>query len=325
MSNILVLIDSCEADATETINELLTQGRNLANQVNGSLEAITFDPRHKELAGAWAEHGVNVIHYLTNSALHDYGPQAWAQGIVQIVSLVEPISVISCGSDRGHEVMANVAAILDAPFVSNCLSVTAGERWQASRLQWGGSLIEEVTVASTFPVLSFALHSCETTLSKISEPLKIISHEIELDTESAKTIVIERTEKPEGQSLETSAVVVAGGRGVGSADGFNVLETLAKLLNGKVGCSRAVTNNGWRSHTDQVGQTGKRIAPDLYIACGISGAIQHWVGAMASKNILAINTDPEANMVKKADYAVIANLHEIIPAVSDEIVRRNAR
>jgi electron transfer flavoprotein alpha subunit len=125
--------------------------------------------------------------------------------------------------------------------------------------------------------------------------------------------------------LETSAVVVSGGRGVGSAEGFDVLETLAELLNGKVGCSRAVTNNGWRSHTDQVGQTGKRIAPDLYIACGISGAIQHWVGAMASKTILAINTDPEANMVKKADYAVIANLHDVIPAVSHEIARRNDR
>ena len=325
MSGILVLIDSCEPYATETTNELLTHGRNLANQVNGTLEAVTFDPRYADLAAGWSEHGVDVIHYLTNSSLQDYGPQAWAQGIVQVSSLVEPAAVIACGSDRGHEVMANVAAILDAPFVANCLSVMVGEPWEVSRVQWGGSLIEEVSVKTALPMVSFALHSCEAKLSKTPEPLEIVFHEIELDSEAMKTLVTERTEKPAGQSLETSAVVVSGGRGVGSADGFDVLETLAGLLNGKVGCSRAVTNNGWRSHTDQVGQTGKRIAPDLYIACGISGAIQHWVGAMASKTILAINTDPEANMVKKADYAVIANLHDVIPAVSHEIVRRNDR
>tara|TARA_B100000586_G_scaffold66993_1_gene46574 strand:- start:232 stop:612 length:381 start_codon:yes stop_codon:yes gene_type:complete len=123
-------------------------------------------------------------------------------------------------------------------------------------------------------------------------------------------------------TLSTASVVVSGGRGVGSAEGFAPLEELAELLGGRVGCSRAVTNNGWRSHADQVGQTGTRIAPEIYIACGISGAIQHWVGAMASKNILAINTDPEANIVTKAGYAVIADLHEVIPAVIAEVRRR---
>ena len=115
---------------------------------------------------------------------------------------------------------------------------------------------------------------------------------------------------------------MSGGRGVGSADGFGPLEELAEILGGRVGCSRAVTNNGWRSHADQVGQTGTRIAPEIYIACGISGAIQHWVGAMASKNILAINIDPEANMVTKAGYAVLGDLHEVVPAVIDEIKKR---
>ena len=120
----------------------------------------------------------------------------------------------------------------------------------------------------------------------------------------------------------TAAVVVSGGRGVGSADGFAPLEELAELLGGAVGCSRVVTNNGWRPHSDQVGQTGKRIAPELYIACSISGAIQHWVGMMASKHVLAINTDGEANMVGKAEYAVLGDLHEIVPAISAEIRKR---
>ena len=109
-----------------------------------------------------------------------------------------------------------------------------------------------------------------------------------------------------------------------AADAFASLEALASALGGVVGCSRAVTNNGWRNHTDQVGQTGTRIAPDVYFACGISGAIQHWVGAMASKQIIAVNTDPEANMVTKADYAVIGDLHEVVPAITEEITRRRS-
>jgi electron transfer flavoprotein alpha subunit len=117
-------------------------------------------------------------------------------------------------------------------------------------------------------------------------------------------------------------VVVSGGRGVGSEAGFAAIEALAELLGAAVGCSRVVTNQGWRPHADQVGQTGKRVAPDLYIACGISGAIQHWVGMQAAKNVLAINIDPDAPMVTKADYAVIGDLHEIVPAIVAEIRRR---
>ena len=126
-------------------------------------------------------------------------------------------------------------------------------------------------------------------------------------------------------ALARMVVFAARGRGVGSAEGFAPLEELAGLLNGIVGCSRAVTNNGWRNHTDQVGQTGTRIAPDIYFACGISGAIQHWVGAMASKNILAINIDKEAYIVSKAAYAVFGDLHQVVPAISAEIRRRRAQ
>ena len=111
---------------------------------------------------------------------------------------------------------------------------------------------------------------------------------------------------------------------MGSAEAFGSLEELADLLGGVVGCSRVVTNNGWRNHRDQVGQTGTRIAPTVYLACGISGAIQHWVGAMAAKHIIAVNTDPDANMVTKADYAVIGDLHEVVPAITAELRRRRA-
>ena len=139
---------------------------------------------------------------------------------------------------------------------------------------------------------------------------------------SLRTVVRDRVERVAGVTLATAPVVVGGGRGVGSAEGFAPLRSSPRCSVASSVARRAVTNIGWRNHTDQVGQTGTRIAPELYFACGISGAIQHWVGAMASKRILAINIDPEANMVTKADYAVIGDLHQVVPAISAEIRRR---
>ena len=134
---------------------------------------------------------------------------------------------------------------------------------------------------------------------------------------------VQQSARPASPSPRAS-VVVGGGRGVGSAEGFAPAEALATVLGGVVGCSRAVTNNGWRNHTDQVGQTGTRIGADVYFACGISGAIQHWVGASGAKCIIAINTDPAANIVTKADYAVIGDLHEVVPAITAELRKAGA-
>jgi electron transfer flavoprotein alpha subunit len=132
--------------------------------------------------------------------------------------------------------------------------------------------------------------------------------------------VLERVaESSTGVSLREAKVVIGGGRGVGSAEGFAIIEELAGLLGGAVGCSRVVTSAGWRPHADQVGQTGTKISADLYIACGISGATQHVAGAKGAKRILAINNDPEAPILAVADYAVIGDLHEVVPAVSAEL------
>jgi electron transfer flavoprotein alpha subunit len=134
--------------------------------------------------------------------------------------------------------------------------------------------------------------------------------------------VVGRVESGGGKvSLAEARVVVGGGRGVGSAEGFKALEELAGLLGGAVGCSRAVTSLGWRPHAEQIGQTGTRIAPEIYIACGVSGAIQHWVGCKGAKVVLAVNTDPEAPIVTQAHYAVIGDLHQVLPAVAAELRR----
>jgi electron transfer flavoprotein alpha subunit len=223
-------------------------------------------------------------------------------------------------------VLAHVAAIEDLPFAANITSVEPGDgAWSLTRVRWGGSLLEQASLEAPVLILSAAAHAfpAPQPVDDGSPAAPVEELVPELGPDAGRTRVVDRETVAEtGTSLTGAAVVVSGGRGVGSADGFAILEELAGLLGGAVGCSRVVTNNGWRPHSDQVGQTGKRIAPELYIACGISGAIQHWVGMMAAKRVLAINTDRDAPMVTKADYAVIGDLHVVLPAVIDELRRR---
>ena len=339
MTGVAVLVDHDRGVPSPGALEALTAARPLAAELGTNVEAIVlgsdalFETHGEDLTATCAAYGATAMHQGRHELLADYGPDAWGAALVSFVEAAAPAAVAASGTDRGAEVMAQLAARADLPLVANCVSVsTAGSNpadgaalWDITRIQWGGSLLEDATLTSTLPLLTFAPHSIEATQVEAAAAPTLASFEPDLGPEAARTLVRDRVTLTEGITLSTAPVVVSGGRGVGSADGFAPLEELAELLGGRVGCSRAVTNNGWRNHADQVGQTGTRIAPEIYIACGISGAIQHWVGAMGSKNILAINIDPEANMVTKAGYAVIADLHEVVPAISDEIRRRRDR
>lgn len=176
--------------------------------------------------------------------------------------------------------------------------------------------------AATTALVTVVPHAATPAPAAIAGAATVIPFTPLLDESLTATRVRDRVARSGGVSLATAPVVVAGGRGVGSADGFALLEELAEQLGGAVGCSRVATNNGWRSHNDQVGQTGTRVAPDLYIALGISGATQHWVGCMGAKRILAVNTDAEAPLMTRADYAVVGDLHELLPALIHEIRSR---
>jgi electron transfer flavoprotein alpha subunit len=246
-----------------------------------------------------------------------YAPGAWAAAIVQLVEQHSPDAVVSAASDRGQEAMAHAAARLDLPLAANCVSAEPGEPWRVVRQRWGGSLLEEATLAGAVKLLTVAQHVVEA-----ADPVPVEPFTPELSEADLAVRVVRREEPPPGTvSLTDARVVVGGGRGVGSAEGFELLEELAALLGGAVGGSRVVTNLGWRAHADQVGQTGARIAPDLYIACGISGAIQHIVGCKGAKKILAINKDPHAPMIARSDYAVVGDLHEVVAAVIEELRR----
>ena len=320
---LLVILEHENGELVEAAKEALTFGRTLAEKMDDDLEAALIGSDDDDLVEAAGEYGADTVHTCTHDLLSDYGPDAWGSVIAQMVDAFEPEAVLACGSDRGNEVMAQAAARLDVPFVANCTDVTPGDPWTMTRVQWGGSLLEDSTLTAEVPLLTCGLHAVAAETGDEGDG-DAEAFEADLDDTVTVTMVKDRVVLEAGVTLPTAPVVCGGGRGVGSADGFGQLEQLAELLGGRVGCSRAVTNNGWRPHSDQVGQTGTRIAPEIYIASGISGAIQHWVGAMASKHILAINTDREANMVTKADWAVIGDLHEVIPAIIEEVKARKA-
>jgi len=322
---ILVVVEHDRGAMAPASGEALTAGRQLAANTGVPLDALTIGADADAIAAELGAFGVATVYQAHDPVLTDYGPEAWGAAVAHAVSELHPSFVLAVGTDRGHEVLAHAAAQLDVPMVANCTAITPGEPTTVTRVRWGGSLLEEATLTAPVALLTTALHAFEA--APAAEPGAAEPRELtpDLDPRVARSIVRDRVARSEGLTLATAPVVVGGGRGVGSADAFAPLEELAVLLGGVVGCSRVVTNNGWRNHSDQVGQTGTRIAPTVYLACGISGAIQHWVGAMAAKNIIAVNLDPDANMVAKAGYAVIGDLHEVVPAVIAEIRRRAGR
>jgi electron transfer flavoprotein alpha subunit len=246
----------------------------------------------------------------------DYAPAAWGQTLADIVEARRPVAVVAAGTDRGNEVLAHAAAILDLPLSANTISFTPGSPPTVTRVRWGGSLLEEALLHGSTLLMTVAPHAVAADGMLVGAAVVSPSHH---------ALAVASTERvgatSGGVSLEDAKVVVSGGRGVGSAEGFAIIEELAGLLGGAVGCSRAVTSAGWRPHTDQVGQTGTKIAPDIYIACGISGATQHMAGCKGAKRLLAINEDGEASIFAHADYGVIGNLQEVVPAIAAEIRR----
>jgi electron transfer flavoprotein alpha subunit len=320
---ILGLIEHDRGTLEETSLQMLTFARNAAAEMDVPVTAVLIGESARPLADTVRTYGVTNLVWVLHTGLEDYAPAAWASAMFQLVEKKQPRLVLAPGTDRGNEVMAHLAARADLPMAANCSEIRPSDPFEVARLRWGGTLIEEavlhgepklITVAPLVTVPEEAPAAGEPELEEFFPSL-----------EDADFLVhVTRKEKAaaEGTSLKTAPVVIGGGRGVGSPEGYGILEELADLLGGAVGGSRIATNNGWRPHSEQIGLTGSRISPNLYIACGISGAIQHMVGCKGAKRILVINNDPEAPFFSRADYGVVGDLHEVLPAIIEEIKSR---
>lgn len=314
---ILALVEHDKGIVNPLALGMLNFAKGLAAEQGCALEAVLVGEEARGIASTLGAFGVSKVHMALNDGFDDYSPEAWAQAFLNKARDLNASFVLSIGTDRGNEVMAHVAARTDQSMVANIISYADAEM---TRLRWGGSLLEESTLNDEMKLMTVAPHTFSIEAEGDAVEVAVEDYSPEISDKDFRVKISNRiVPEADGVSLTDAEVVISGGRGVGSEAGFSVLEDLAETVSGAVGCSRAVTSLGWRPHSDQVGQTGTRVAAELYIACGISGAAQHMAGCKGSKHLLAINTDPDAPILQNASFAVIGDLHEVLPAINAEI------
>jgi electron transfer flavoprotein alpha subunit len=311
---VLCLVELDDAGPADASLRALTLGRGLGDP---SLGAVVFADSAGVPTSALADYGVTDGYVIEPSMLEGYAPQAWARVLAGLADETGASAVLAAGTDRGNEVLAHLGAVTGLPMAANCTVVTpdGGRTHRLVRHRWAGLLMEEAVMEAPVALFTVATDAVAPVSAEMPATIQVHVHKPELAEDDLRVRAVESPAGAGGASLATARVVVGGGRGVGGPDGFVPLEELAELLGGVVGVSRVVTSEGWRPHRQQVGQTGTKITPELYLACGISGAIQHIAGCAGAKHIIAINTDPGAPILAHADYAVIGDLHAVIPAL----------
>jgi electron transfer flavoprotein alpha subunit len=323
---------------TDASLRALAFSRSLAGPAGEDVAAAVLDVPDAALAGearaALAAAGVRTAHVADLGEAAGYAPLAWARALAELattalattgLATTGPASaVVAAGTDHGQEVLAHLGAITGLPMAANCLTAARGEggQWRLTRQRWAGSLTEEAVLDGDPALLTVATDAVAPAPVGTPAELTVAPFRPSLADGDLTVRATVSAERGGGVSLATARVVVGGGRGVGGPDGFGPLEELAGLLGGALGVSRVVTSQGWRPHRQQVGQTGTRITPELYLACGISGAIQHMAGCLSARNIVVVNTDPDAPILAHAQYAVIGDLGQVIPALVEALRAR---
>jgi electron transfer flavoprotein alpha subunit len=335
---VLCLVEQDGSGVADVSLRALSFARDLARSGGGPAAVLFGDatalasetPAGQALAG----YGVSDAYVVEPGQLAGYAPLAWARVLAGLIGQTGAGAVVAAGTDRGGEVMAHLGALAGAPMAANCVSAapsgtgasgtgpSGAGAWRIVRQRWAGLLLEDAELQASPALLTVATDAVAATPAASPAQLSVHLHQPELADGDLAVRATESAERSGGISLATARVVVGGGRGVGGPDGFAPLEELAGLLGGVVGVSRVVTSEGWRPHRQQVGQTGTKITPELYLACGISGAIQHIAGCASAKHIVAVNSDAAAPILSHAEYAVIGDLHEVIPALVTAIKAR---
>lgn len=323
---IVILIET-EADgtATEVSLETITFARSLSAAGGGvPMDCVVVGEPTAELVGQLGSYGVRELHVASGEAFSAYSGAAWAAAVQAVQQLKGAVVVTAAGTSRGNEVLAHIGARMGVAMAANVVSFGGLAPFVVTRQVVGGAALEEMQLDDRPAVFSVAGHAVEPVPAEAATTVSVLPINVAVSEADLVARVVEVVPRPADQSgsLKTAKVVVGAGRGAGGPEGFDHVIELAGLLGGTLGVSRVVTSLGWRPHHEQVGQTGSRISPDIYIPCGISGAIQHWAGCSSSKVILAINTDAEAPMMTKATYAVVGDMHEVVPAINEELKSR---
>ncbi len=314
---VLCLVERDGDGVADASLRALAFSRELAASSQDSLAAVMFGPVAARARDALAAAGVTAAYAVEPDRLAGYAPVGWARALAGLAESSAATAVVAAGTDRGNEVLAHLAAITGLPMAANCISAarTADGRYQLVRQRWAGSLLEDAVLDASPALLTVAVDAVPARPAASPAAITVHAWRPELADEDLAVVATESADRAAACRWPPPGWWSAAAAGVGGPEGFGALEELAALLGGALGVSRVVTSQGWRPHQQQVGQTGTRISPELYLACGISGAIQHMAGCLSAKHIVAVNTDPDAPIISRADYAVIGDLNQVIPAL----------
>ena len=317
MAEVLVLAEHAGGEVKKVTCELITLARRF-----GEPAVVWTGPGAEEGQPRCAEFGAARIYVASDAAFDDYVVAPTAALLAQLVKEKAPALVLVAGTPEAKEVAARLAVKTDSGLITDAVDLTSGETGDpvAEQSIFGGSTVVHSRVSRGTPIVAVRPNSVPAQAEPGPAELTPVSLAGEVDgARITGRVVAERGERPE---LTEASIVVSGGRGTGGAEGFEVIEKLADALGAAVGASRAVTDAGWYPHQFQVGQTGKTVSPQLYMAIGISGAIQHRAGMQTSKTIIAVNKDPEAPIFELADFGMVGDLFKVVPQLLDEIGRR---
>ena len=295
--------------------EALSEGRRIADHLGTELTALVLGADVENISKELKPYGPDRIVVADSPALVEFLTDAYTNVIYDVIRKETPDVIILGASTQGKDVSARLSARLNAPLAMDCVKIRFEDnRLMATRYMYGGKILADVALKGTPKILAIRPNALDIALADGAGALE----NFDVDTGTTALQFIDKRLDTHKKEITEADTVVSGGRGMGSAD-FTVIEALAELLEGAVGASRSAVDEGWRPSSDQVGQTGKVVSPNLYIACGISGAIQHFAGMSSSKVVVAINKDPEAPIFAKADYGIEGDLFEIVPLVTEEI------
>jgi electron transfer flavoprotein alpha subunit len=316
----MVIAEQRDGEIRKVSYEIVSEGKRLADKLGQKVIAVLLGQNIKAKAASLAHYGADKIIVADDAKLANYIPDAYASVIAQIVKANDPAVLILGASVQGKDVAARVSAKLGVGMAQDCTAFAIDNgRLTAIRPMYAGKVYAKVTFSDNYPHMATARPN----VMPMSPPDASKAGEVAdagVAIDEVKTKVADVIREAAGKvDLTEADKIVSGGRGMKGPEGFKVLEDLAAVLGASVGASRSAVDAGWRSHTDQVGQTGKVVSPNLYIACGISGAIQHLAGMSTSKVVVAINKDPEAPIFQKADYGVVDDLFNVVPALAAEI------
>ena len=295
--------------------EALSEGKRLASSLSCNLTAAVLGSGIEKISNELVKYGADKILIADNQILYEYLTDTYTGVIADIIEIEKPSVVILGSTSQGKDLSARLAARLNAPLSVDCIAIRVeGENLITTRPMYGGKIIADMILEGYPKIAAIRPNSMNIVESAGAGAIERINAGVENNCLK----FIEKKLDTGKVELTESDIVVSGGRGMGGSD-FSLLEELAELLGGAVGASRSAVDEGWRPHSDQVGQTGKVVSPNLYIACGISGAIQHFAGMSSSKVILAVNKDPEAPIFSMADYGIVGDLFKIIPLITKKI------